>query len=114
MGVIIPMGLRTSEPKVVTMLSKLLNSREAAKFLCINQRTLQNWLSTKRHPGLKFIKLGGARKFREEDLIEFIDWTFITGNGKANVSWKPTDLAIRNFLLLTHIAMDEALRSVFL
>jgi hypothetical protein len=30
-------------------------------------------VSTKKYPGLKSIKLGGARRFRKEDLIEFIE-----------------------------------------
>ncbi|MDR1528275.1 MAG: helix-turn-helix domain-containing protein [Puniceicoccales bacterium] len=39
---------------------KLLNSKETAEFLGITKYTLINWLSTKRYPGLKSIKLGGA------------------------------------------------------
>ncbi|MDR1528123.1 MAG: helix-turn-helix domain-containing protein [Puniceicoccales bacterium] len=51
----------------------MLNTEEAAEFLGITKYTLINWLSTKRYPGLKSIKLGGARRFREQDLIEFIE-----------------------------------------
>ncbi|MDR2432794.1 MAG: helix-turn-helix domain-containing protein, partial [Puniceicoccales bacterium] len=49
---------------------KLLNTKEAAEFLGITKYTLAHWLSTKRYPGLNSIKLGGARRFREEDHID--------------------------------------------
>ncbi|MDR2777131.1 MAG: helix-turn-helix domain-containing protein [Puniceicoccales bacterium] len=71
--------LRTSEPLNLgsgngnNAKYKLLNTEEAAEFLGITKYTLINWLSTKRYPGLKSIKLGGARRFREQDLAEFIE-----------------------------------------
>ncbi|MDR1457514.1 MAG: helix-turn-helix domain-containing protein [Puniceicoccales bacterium] len=52
---------------------KLLNVEEAAEFLGIKKSTLTHWLSAKIYPGLKSIKLGGLRRFREQDLIEFIE-----------------------------------------
>jgi excisionase family DNA binding protein len=54
-------------------LAKLLNTKEAAEFLNIKPHTVEDWAYSKRHPGLKSIKIGGARRFREEDLLEFIE-----------------------------------------
>jgi excisionase family DNA binding protein len=51
----------------------LLDVKEAAEFLGINPRTLQGWISTKQYPELKSIKLGRLRKFREADLLEFLE-----------------------------------------
>jgi excisionase family DNA binding protein len=50
----------------------LLDVKEAAKFLGVTSGTLSVWICTKRYP-IKSIKLGGLRRFREEDLIEFIE-----------------------------------------
>ncbi|MDR1255339.1 MAG: helix-turn-helix domain-containing protein [Puniceicoccales bacterium] len=53
--------------------SKLLNVQEAAAFLSIKKHTLEDWIYSNRYPGLKSVKLGGARRFREQDLVEFIE-----------------------------------------
>ena len=51
--------------------SKLLSINEAAEYLGVKPNTIAVWLSTKRYP-LKSVKLGRLRKFRQEDLDEFI------------------------------------------
>ncbi|MDR2779086.1 MAG: helix-turn-helix domain-containing protein [Puniceicoccales bacterium] len=63
---------------------KLLTIKEAAVILSINPRTLQNWISTKRCSGLKSVKLGGARRFREQDLTEFIESRICTTTVDTN------------------------------
>ncbi|MDR3274063.1 MAG: helix-turn-helix domain-containing protein [Puniceicoccales bacterium] len=50
----------------------MLSVREAAEFLSIKERTLTDWLTTKRYP-IKHIKVGRLVRFREEDLLEFIE-----------------------------------------
>ncbi|MDR2628849.1 MAG: helix-turn-helix domain-containing protein [Puniceicoccales bacterium] len=62
----------------------MLDVKEAAEFLCINQRTLQNWIATKQYPELKSIKLGRLRKFREADLLEFLESRLQTATRKSN------------------------------
>jgi excisionase family DNA binding protein len=52
---------------------KLLTTKEAAEFLRINLRTLQTWIRLGKYPTLKSIKLGRLRKFREQDLADFIE-----------------------------------------
>ncbi|MDR0742159.1 MAG: hypothetical protein LBE98_01705 [Puniceicoccales bacterium] len=39
----------------------------------MNPRILKSWISIKRYPELKSIKLGRLRKFREADLLEFLE-----------------------------------------
>ncbi|MDR1255863.1 MAG: helix-turn-helix domain-containing protein [Puniceicoccales bacterium] len=39
----------------------------------MKKHTLEDWIYSNRYPGLKSVKLGGARRFRERDLIEFIE-----------------------------------------
>jgi excisionase family DNA binding protein len=51
---------------------KLMNIKEAAERLGIKPHTLSTWITTKRYP-IKSIKLGRLVKFREKDLIEFIE-----------------------------------------
>ncbi|MDR0692997.1 MAG: helix-turn-helix domain-containing protein [Puniceicoccales bacterium] len=35
----------------------MLTAKEAAEFLNLSRRTIEAWLSTKRYPGLKSVKL---------------------------------------------------------
>ena len=52
--------------------NKLLNRKEAAKFLGVSEGTLAVWKVTKRYP-LPIIKVGRLVKYRESDLIAFLD-----------------------------------------
>jgi excisionase family DNA binding protein len=63
---------RIAEPQDRRNSYNLLDVKEAAKFLGVTPGTLSVWICTKRYP-IKSVKLGGLRRFREEDLIEFIE-----------------------------------------
>lgn len=63
------------------MNNRLLTRKEAAKFLGISEGTLAVWKVTKRYP-LPLIKVGRLVRYRETDLIQFLD--------------KMTDLQIRS------------------
>ena len=52
--------------------NKLLTRKEAAKFLGISEGTLAVWKVTKRYP-LPLIKVGRLVRYRETDLIQFLD-----------------------------------------
>jgi predicted DNA-binding transcriptional regulator AlpA len=52
--------------------SRLLDTNEAAEFLGTAPSTLTIWRCTKRYP-LPYIKVGGAVKYRESDLLEFLE-----------------------------------------
>ncbi len=54
------------------MNNKLLTRKEAAKFLGISEGTLAVWKVTKRYP-LPLIKVGRLVRYRETDLIQFLD-----------------------------------------
>lgn len=52
--------------------NKLLTRKEAAEFLGLSEGTLAVWKSTKRYP-LPVIKVGRSVRYRETDLIKFLD-----------------------------------------
>lgn len=52
--------------------NKLLTRKEAALFLGVSDGTLAVWKVTKRYP-LPVIKVGRLVKYRESDLIQFLD-----------------------------------------
>jgi excisionase family DNA binding protein len=54
------------------MNNKLLTRKEAAQFLGISEGTLAVWKVTKRYP-LPVIKVGRLVRYRETDLIQFLD-----------------------------------------
>ena len=54
------------------MNNKLLTRKEAANFLGLSEGTLAVWKVTKRYP-LPLIKVGRLVKYRESDLIQFLD-----------------------------------------
>lgn len=51
---------------------KLLTRKEAAQFLGVSEGTLAVWKVTKRYP-LPIIKVGRLVKYRQSDLIKFLD-----------------------------------------
>lgn len=51
--------------------SALLNTPEAAAYLGVKPATLEIWRATRRY-ALKYIKVGGLVKYRQEDLDEFL------------------------------------------
>ena len=57
--------------------TKLLTRLEAAEFLGITAGTLAVWACTKRYP-LKYIKVGRLVKYREADLMDFLDLMTMT------------------------------------
>lgn len=52
--------------------NKLLTRKEAADFLGLSEGTLAVWKVTKRYP-LPVIKVGRLVRYRESDLIAFLD-----------------------------------------
>lgn len=63
---------QSQKDQIIFSNNKLLSRREAAEFLGISKGTLEVWSCTKRYP-LKFIKVGRLVKYRERDLLEFLD-----------------------------------------
>ena len=53
-------------------LEGLITTKEAAKLLGIKPQTMNLWRSTKRHK-IPFCKIGSAVRYRESDLVAFID-----------------------------------------
>lgn len=51
---------------------KLLTRKEAAEYLGLSEGTLAVWKVTKRYP-LPVIKVGRLVRYREADLIKFLD-----------------------------------------
>jgi predicted DNA-binding transcriptional regulator AlpA len=49
----------------------VLNEREAARYLGMSVHTLQRWRSDRRGP--RFLKLGAAVRYRECDLLAFLE-----------------------------------------
>jgi predicted DNA-binding transcriptional regulator AlpA len=59
---------------------RLLTSSEAAAHLGLkNPHTLAVWRSTGRYPGLKYVKIGRAVRYREQDVMCFIESNVISG-----------------------------------
>ncbi|MFO1379363.1 MAG: helix-turn-helix domain-containing protein [Chitinivorax sp.] len=56
----------------MALIQKLLTPEEAAIFLCTSPNTLAVWRSTGRY-NLPFVKIGRLVKYREADLVAFID-----------------------------------------
>ena len=52
-------------------MSNLLTSEQAATFLQLHPNTLANWRSSRRVE-LPYVKVGGAVRYREADLLEFL------------------------------------------
>jgi predicted DNA-binding transcriptional regulator AlpA len=50
----------------------LYNRKEAAKFLGVTEGTLAVWKTTKRYP-LPVIKIGRLVRYRQSDLLKFLD-----------------------------------------
>ena len=65
----------------------LLTIREAAKLLCIAEKTARNWLTQGKFPVATF-KIGARRVVRKIDLIKFIDGlgTFVGGHPVLSVN----------------------------
>ncbi len=68
----------TTEVKNCSQINKIANGErlfsrlEASEFLGVSKGTLEVWACTKRYP-LKFIKVGRLVKYRERDLLDFLD-----------------------------------------
>lgn len=54
------------------MNTKLLNESQAAELLNIKRETLATWRSTGRY-NLPFIKVGRTVRYREADLVDWLD-----------------------------------------
>jgi len=50
---------------------KLMTTQEAAMYLGLNTKTLNNWRYAQK-TNLKYIKLGGAIRYSQKDLDDFI------------------------------------------
>ncbi len=63
-----------NEVKTVKLLNgeKLYTRQEAAEFLGISQGTLAVWSCTDRYP-LKYVKIGRLVRYRESDLMDFLE-----------------------------------------
>lgn len=52
------------------MNNRLLTTIEAAEYLALGKQTIERWRLTGEGP--KFVKMGGAVRYRQEDLDAFI------------------------------------------
>ena len=52
--------------------SELLNREDAAAYLDVKPQTLACWASTKRYPGLRYVKVGRCVRYRKSDLDAFL------------------------------------------
>jgi hypothetical protein len=53
---------------------KLISPSQAARTLCVAEKTLANWrYRGAPEPGLPYVKLGGAVRYRRVDLRDFIE-----------------------------------------
>lgn len=51
----------------------LYTTEEVACYLKIKVDTLQVWRTTGRYPGLKWVKVGGAVRYRGQDVLNFVN-----------------------------------------
>jgi excisionase family DNA binding protein len=51
--------------------NNLLNKKEAARFLNVSIKTLDRWIYERRGP--KYYKIGALVRYRDEDLIAFLE-----------------------------------------
>ena len=52
-------------------MERLLTDKETAKALSLSVQTLRNWRVSGKGP--PYVKLGGAVRYREGDLLEWVD-----------------------------------------
>ena len=57
---------------------KLLKEKQAAEMLQLKEATLRNWRL--RGKGPQYSKLGGAIRYREEDIIGWINASIVTSH----------------------------------
>ena len=63
----------TASAVVSTDFPNLLTASEAAKLLRTTPGTLAQWRFHRRHPALKWIKIGASVRYREKDVRDFIE-----------------------------------------
>ena len=61
--------MRTPDPK--SQPTQLLNETETSKLLSVSKKTLQSWRW--RRTGPSFLKLGGAIRYRLEDIQAYME-----------------------------------------
>lgn len=66
------------------LIPKLLDSATTAKILDVEEGTLSVWRSTGRY-NLPYIKIGRKVRYREEDVLDFIESQIRTHTGINNV-----------------------------
>lgn len=59
----------------------VLSNKEAARFLGISHRTLEDWRLTNRGP--RFIKLGRLVRYRLSDLLDFMEQNCFINTAQA-------------------------------
>jgi predicted DNA-binding transcriptional regulator AlpA len=65
-------AIRRTKPEDPDVLDRLIDEREAARFLCYSVRALQNWRV--RGGGPRFVKVSGRSvRYRRRDLIAWIE-----------------------------------------
>ena len=62
---------------------KLLNLSEVGKILSMSERTLYQWRWQRKN--LPFVKVGGALRIAEEDLVKFIEESKTNSNKNGRV-----------------------------
>jgi excisionase family DNA binding protein len=64
-------------------MQSVLNTEEAAKILKVKVATLEQWRWNGKGP--RFLKLGRAVRYRQEDLAAFMEVNACTSTAQANV-----------------------------
>jgi len=64
-------------------MQSVLNTEEAAKILKVKVATLEQWRWNGKGP--RFLKLGRAVRYRQEDLAAFMEGNTCTSTAQANV-----------------------------
>jgi predicted DNA-binding transcriptional regulator AlpA len=65
------MSDKNKDSKGGTEMNKVVNDQESAEMLGVAPQTLRNWRSLRKGP--PYLKVGRAVRYRQEDLIAYLD-----------------------------------------
>lgn len=70
----------SNESATTGIISRLMNDKQAAKFLDVGLQTLRNWRFLRKGPD--YHKLGRAVRYRERDLLKYLESRKIRVDGR--------------------------------
>lgn len=65
--------MTTAMETLIVVAGLLYTPEEVAAYLKLNPKTLEVWRATGRYPALKSTKVGGAVRYRGEDILAFVN-----------------------------------------